>query len=190
MLHGPNNNYVLCLVRCGTVLQWQCQCVEPTAIATNISAQHLLQLKLKSKVNGKYFVLTGVQVRPNDVKKYCIPTQCMVKRAKRYLLVCCFLFFNKGKFILLSDQAIYRNNTHTHKNLQYWKHFQFTFSALCPGTRTAMWWCASQEYSNKTTALKKNLVSFYKYVPELQNSPYEVLRDFIMCVGWSRWTDV
>lgn len=25
-----------------------------------------------------------------------------------------FLFFNKGKFILLSDQAIYRNNTHTH----------------------------------------------------------------------------
>lgn len=132
MLHGPNNNYVLCLVRCGTVLQWQCQCVEPTAIATNISAQHLLQRKLKSKVNGKYFVLTGVQVRPNDVKKYCIPTQygqksqtlvfsrvpvtlfVFINTIKNY---CCFLFrfFNKGKLILLSDQAIYRNNTHTQK---------------------------------------------------------------------------
>lgn len=83
MLHGPNNNYVLCLVRCGTVLQLQCQCVEPTAIATNISAQHCFSVSAAIKVNGKYFVLTGVQVRPNDVKKYCIPTQCIVKRAKR-----------------------------------------------------------------------------------------------------------
>lgn len=67
----------------------------------------------------------------------------------------CFFLFNKGKFILLSDKAIYRNNTHTQK-LTVMKTFLVHF--LCLTSRdsyTTVMMCVPRIFKQNNSTWKK-----------------------------------